>query len=363
MDNNIKYMKRCLQLAKCGEYYTAPNPMVGAVLVYDGKIIGEGFHQQHGGAHAEPNAIYSVKDPSLLEKSTLYVNLEPCSHYGKTPPCADLIVSKKIPRVVIGSLDPNPKVAGKGIEILTNAGVEVIVGVLENECRVLNKRFFTYFLQKRPYVFLKWAQTHDAFIDKKRQSVENGKALLISNKVTAQLTHKMRAENQAMMVGTQTIVLDNPNLTLRNWRGRNPVRIAIDRNLRINEEFNIFDGKTPTIIFTEKEHKSNKNVEYVKIDFNEKLIENILSVCYQKNIQSILVEGGTQLLNAFITSGLWDEANVEVGKISIGSGVKAPDFSVMPDIIKTFDGNKWFHYKNERNQSIFTKNIEDSPNV
>lgn len=353
MEKNEKFMKRCLQLAQCGEYYTAPNPMVGALLVYDDVIIGEGYHEYYGKAHAEPNAIHSVKDQDLLEQSTLYVSLEPCSHYGKTPPCAELIISKKIPRVVVGTLDPNPKVAGKGVQMLKSAGVEVVVGVLEKECRELNKRFFCYHSRKRPYVFLKWAQSCDGFIDKKRNSLEEDKPLIISNKTSMQLTHKMRAENQAIMVGTKTVLLDNPNLSLRNWRGRDPIRITIDKTLKINKNSNIFNGKIPTLVFTESDIKSKRNnVEFIQIDFDEKLIENILKHCYKKNIQSILVEGGAQLLNTFIRSGLWDEANVEIAHFSIGDGVKAPDFSFAPDDVKNYDGNTWIHYKNYQNQDV-----------
>ena len=222
------YMYRCLQLAELGVGYVAPNPMVGAVLVCNDKIIGEGYHHRYGDAHAEPNAINSVKEVELLGQSTLYVSLEPCSHYGKTPPCADLIVSSGIPRVIIGTLDPNPKVAGKGVEKLRNAGVEVIVGVLEEECRELNKRFFIFQELRRPYVLLKWAQTRDGFMDRVRTDVSEP-PLQISNNITRQLTHKMRAENQSILVGANTVLLDNPSLTVRNWSGRSPVRIAIDR--------------------------------------------------------------------------------------------------------------------------------------
>src|ERR1035437_2180807 len=278
-----KYMSRCLQLAQLGGGHVAPNPMVGAVLVCDDLIIGEGFHHHFGEDHAEPNAIRSVKDPELLKRATLYVSLEPCSYYGKTPPCADLIVSNHIPRVVIGTLDPNPKVSGKGVEILHNAGVEVIVGVLEDECRELNKRFFIYQEQKRPYVLLKWAQTQDGFIDRIR--TDNSKpALQISNNITKHLTHKMRSENQAILVGANTVLLDNPSLTVRNWSGKSPIRVAIDRQGRIPAHFNMMDGMIPTFIFTEKDQKNKPNVEFVKIKFDSHCIKTILHQLYERNI-------------------------------------------------------------------------------
>ncbi|MFM2292377.1 MAG: 5-amino-6-(5-phosphoribosylamino)uracil reductase, partial [Bacteroidota bacterium] len=229
--NNL-YISRCLQLAQYGAGYVAPNPMVGCVIVCDGKVIGEGYHHRYGEAHAEPNAINSVKDKSLLSKSTLYVSLEPCSHFGKTPPCANLIIESQIQRVVIGTLDPNPKVAGRGVKLLQDAGIEVEVGFLTEACRELNKRFFIYQEQKRCYVLLKWAQTKDGFMDRIRTDI-NQAPLQISNSFTRQLTHKMRSENQAIMVSTNTVILDNPSLTVRNWTGKSPIRIAIDRQGRI----------------------------------------------------------------------------------------------------------------------------------
>lgn len=341
----FKYMYRCLQLAHLGVGYVAPNPMVGAVLVYNDEIIGEGYHKRYGEAHAEPNAINSVRNPELLKLSTLYVNLEPCSFFGHTPPCADLIVKSQIPRVVIGTLDPNPKVAGRGVEILRNAGIEVVVGVLENDCRELNKRFFIFQEQKRPYVLLKWAQTQDGFIDKKRKDASEP-PLLISNNITKQLTHQMRSENQAIMVGFNTILLDNPSLTVRNWSGKSPIRIAIDRQGKIPPDYNILDGSVLTIVFTEIEKPNQKHIEFVKIDFDTKFLPTILQKLFERNIHSVLVEGGAQLINSFIQSGQWDEANVEVSSLCIYDGVLSPILNNQPISRKTFDGHEWLFYKN-----------------
>lgn len=344
MNNELKYISRCLQLAELGAGYVAPNPMVGAVLVCDDKIIGEGYHRHYGEAHAEPNAINSVKDKDLLKQSTLYVNLEPCSHYGKTPPCADLIVSSGIPRVVIGTLDPNPKVAGRGVEILRKAGVEVVVGVLEAECREMNKRFFIFQEQKRPYVLLKWAQTQDGFMDWVRTTVTEP-PLQISNSITRQLTHKMRSENQSILVGANTVLLDNPSLTVRNWSGKSPVRIGIDRQRRIPDDFNLLDGSISTIIFTEKDEVNKLHVEFVKIDFGTNSVKNILSEIYKRNIHSVLVEGGPTILNSFIESGLWDEANIEIAPLRIAEGMAAPVLQIQPISHQTFNGHDWLFYK------------------
>jgi len=341
----IKYMHRCLQLAQYGVSYVAPNPMVGAVVVCNDVIIGEGYHRHYGQAHAEPNAIHSVKNPELLKQSTLYVSLEPCSHYGKTPPCADLIVSCGIPRVVIGTLDPNPKVSGRGVEILRKAGIEVKVGVLADECRELNKRFFIFQEQKRPYVLLKWAQTKDGFMDRKRTD-RTESPLIISNNITKQLTHKMRAENQAILVGANTVLLDNPSLTVRNWSGKSPVRIAIDRQGRIPATFNLLDGSIPTIVFTEKEQVNKHRVEFVKIDFDADCLKTILHEIFLRNIHSVLIEGGASILNSFIEAGLWDEANIEVSPQQISVGVKAPVLLLQPVSHTIFEGHDWLYFKN-----------------
>ncbi|MDP4240259.1 MAG: bifunctional diaminohydroxyphosphoribosylaminopyrimidine deaminase/5-amino-6-(5-phosphoribosylamino)uracil reductase RibD [Bacteroidota bacterium] len=338
------YMSRCLQLAQYGGGYVAPNPMVGAVLTCDGRIIGEGYHRRFGEEHAEPNAIRSVKDPELLKRATLYVSLEPCSYYGKTPPCADLIVSSHIPRVVIGTLDPNPKVSGMGVAILRKAGVEVTVGVLEDECRELNKRFFIFQEQKRPYVLLKWAQTQDGFIDKIRTD-SSEKPLLISNNITKQLTHRMRSENQAILVGANTVLLDNPSLTVRNWSGKSPIRIAIDRQGRIPRNYNLLDGSIRTLIFTEKDQINKSNVEFIKINFDADRLKTVMQKIYERNIHSVLVEGGASILNSFIEAGLWDEANIEVSTQRLIEGVPAPNLHFQPVSRQSFEGHEWLFFK------------------
>lgn len=318
-----KYMARCLQLARGGEGFVAPNPMVGAVVVHDGQIIGEGYHRQFGGPHAEVNAIASVSHPELLSDSTLYVSLEPCSHYGKTPPCAELIIKKHIPRVVVACMDPFPQVSGHGVEMLRNAGVEVVTGVLESEAKKLNKAFMTFQEKHRPYIILKWAQSADGFIDKLRNEATDSKAV-ISTDATRRHVHKLRTEVAAILVGTRTALLDDPSLTVRHWIGKNPVRLAVDRTLKIPENYHLLDGTVPTILFTEKEGKTIPGVEYEQVDFVQPLVPQILDSLYRRKLNSLLVEGGTMLLNQFIEMHLWDEARVETGKMKLGRGVKAP---------------------------------------
>ena len=320
---DCKYMFRCLQLAKKGEYYVAPNPMVGAVLVMTTSdetgnqktfIIGEGWHQRFGESHAEVNCIREAERRGYKDFSrcTLYVSLEPCSHYGKTPPCAGLIVSKGIRRVVVGMKDPNPLVAGKGIKILRDAGIEVETGILEKECRMLNRRFLCLQEKKRPYVILKWAETADGYIDYERDMKnknEIGRQLVISNQITKQLVHKMRAENMSIMVGTRTALLDNPSLRVTRWSGRNPIRIVLDRRGLIPEDYKVFTQDAQTIVY-----KDNTDIRFVLNDLAD------------KGIHSVLIEGGRCLLNHVIESGLWDEAHIEVANKRIGSGVKSPLF-------------------------------------
>lgn len=302
------YMARCLQLAHLGAYYVAPNPMVGAVLVCGDVIVGEGWHQQYGGPHAEPNCLRNAEEnhPEGIDyqSCTLYVNLEPCSHYGKTPPCAELIIKKGIGRVVVGCLDPNPKVAGRGVKMMQDAGIEVVVGVLENECRTLNKRFFCLHENHRPYVILKWAQTADGYIDIERTS---GKPITISTPLTKQIVHQQRAENMAIMVGTRTVLLDNPRLLTTHWSGRNPIRITLDRHGVIPTDSKLFSKDAHTIVYRE-----NTDWQFVLEDLAK------------KNIHSILVEGGATLLNHIIQSGIYDEVHIEVGNEYIGNGVAAP---------------------------------------
>lgn len=344
-------MNRCLQLATYGAGHVAPNPMVGAVLVHNDSIIGEGFHHRFGESHAEPNAIYAVKDESLLKQSTLYVNLEPCSHFGKTPPCANLIVEKGIPRVVIGTLDPNPKVSGKGIEIMRNAGIEVITGVLENACNELNKRFFIWQKEKRPYVLLKWAQTRDGFIDKIRTNAETP-PLQISDHITKQLTHKVRSENQAILVSTNTVFLDNPSLTVRNWPGKNPIRIMLDRSGRIPLHYTIFDQAVKTLIFTENPRENTDKINYIFLRFDNMMLQNMLKIIALQGIHSVLVEGGSSLLNSFIASGLWDEARTEVSDFMVGNGVTAPVPGTVAEQVSVINKHLYFIYHN-RNKKFY----------
>jgi len=319
---DIKYMQRCLQLAAFGKGRVAPNPMVGAVIVCRDKVVGEGFHRIYGGAHAEVNAIESVADKSLLRDSTLYVNLEPCSHYGKTPPCSERIIRERIPQVVIGHSDPFPEVSGSGIRMLRDAGIEVICNFMRQECEALNKRFITFQTKKRPYIFLKWAQSGDGFLDHVRTPGDSKKAVTFSNFYTQTAIHKMRAEESAIMVGTRTVLLDNPFLNVRLWKGNNPLRIAIDKNRTIPPSSHLLDGSSSTIIFTDKDQSCPNN--YIPIDFDRDILPQILEVLYQRNIQSLIVEGGAHLLGSFIRSHLWDEAQIEISNINLKCGIEAP---------------------------------------
>ncbi len=346
MNTQEAYMKRCLQLAAKGMGNVAPNPMVGCVIVYQDKIIGEGYHQKYGEAHAEVNAINAVEDKELLKNATLYVNLEPCAHYGKTPPCADLIIEHKIHYVIIGSIDTNSLVAGKGIEKLAKAGIDVKIGVLEKECKELNKRFFTFYDKKRPYITLKWAQTKNGFIDNKRTEDTIGKALQITNLESKKLVHKWRSEEQAIMVGTNTALLDNPQLTVREVNGKNPLRITIDKWLRIPKSYHLFDKSTPTLVFTAVDTPSVNNLEFVKIDFDNDVIMQISNELYKRNIQSLIVEGGELLLKSFIESNCWDEARVFISDITIGRGVNAPILNGNPVSKENIKDDKlWIYYK------------------
>ena len=320
MTNDEKYMMRCIQLAQNGKLGAAPNPMVGAVVVCDGRIIGEGYHAKCGEAHAEVNAINSVKNESLLRRSTLYVSLEPCAHYGKTPPCAKLIVSKGIPKVVIGCQDPFSKVAGKGIEILKQAGCEVVVGVLEKACQDLNKAFFTVQLKHRPFITLKWAQSADGFMDVERN---DGEPVKLSSPLTQLIAHKRRAEHQAIIVGTQTARLDNPSLNVRDWCGPQPLRIVIDKDLTLPRHLHLFDGSQPTLVVTEK-NETIAGAMTLQVDFNQSILPQLMEELQRRNIQSLLVEGGSKLLQSFIDEGLWDEAYVEHCPQVLGHGILSP---------------------------------------
>ncbi|MGC9151174.1 MAG: bifunctional diaminohydroxyphosphoribosylaminopyrimidine deaminase/5-amino-6-(5-phosphoribosylamino)uracil reductase RibD [Microbacter sp.] len=322
--NDEHYMQRCLQLAKNGMGRVAPNPMVGSVIVYQDQIIGEGYHRRYGFAHAEVNAIESVRRPELLSQSTLYVNLEPCSHYGHTPPCAALIIEKKIPRVVISNIDPNPKVAGRGIKMMREAGIEVITGVLEQEGEWLNRRFFVYQRYRRPYVMLKWAQSADGYIDQLRAANCQTPPVQLSSDFTKLLVHKNRTEENAIMVGTTTAVKDNPKLTAHHWVGKHPLRIVVDRKLRIPSDYHLFDHSVPTIVYTEQTKENEHHLTFVTISFAENVIHQIMSDLFKRHVLSVVIEGGEQFLNSFIRSGIWDEARVEIAPIWLGKGVKAP---------------------------------------
>ena len=319
MQNEEFFMKRCIELANKAMGCSSPNPMVGSVIVYNNKIIGEGYHEKYGSHHAEVNAINSVKDKSLLLKSTLYVNLEPCAHFGKTPPCSDLIIQNKIPEVVIGCVDTFSEVSGKGIERMRSVGIDVKVGVLENESRELNKRFFTFHEKKRPYIILKWAESKDRFIAPKDQT----KPFWMTSSESKKLAHKWRAQEDAILVGRITAKKDNPSLTVREVEGSNPIRIVIDKDLKLSADFNLFNIDAKTIVFNQLKSEENNSNNYIKINFNN-LTENILQELHKQNIQSIIIEGGTITLQSFIDKKLWDEARIFTTNKTLTEGVKPP---------------------------------------
>lgn len=337
-----KYMARCLQLARGGEGHTSPNPMVGAVVVHEGRIIGEGYHRRCGEAHAEVNAIASVKeqDRPLLKGSTIYVSLEPCSHYGKTPPCAELILKTGIPRVVVGCLDPFPAVSGRGVRMLREAGVEVITGVMEAECKALNRAFMMMQTAHRPYVILKWAQSADGFLDRVRLDA-GMPPVVLSSAETLRRVHQLRTQVRAILVGTRTALLDNPSLTVRHWEGPSPLRIALDRSLKIPATHHLLDGQVPTLILTEKAVEDSPHVSYVRVDFDRPLAAQVMTVLAERKIDSLLVEGGTRLLQTFIAEGLWDEARVETAPCCLGEGVPAPrlEQAVLREVTTTLEGH------------------------
>lgn len=323
-------MSRAIEIARNGLGTTAPNPMVGAILVSEKKIIGEGFTSAYGGAHAEVNAIGSVADKTLLKQATLYVTLEPCSHFGKTPPCADLIIAHHIPKVVVGLSDPHEKVVGQGIDKMRKAGIEVITGILEAECREHHKRFLTFHEKKRPYIILKWAETADGFIaPDTAERTENREPFWISNLHSRQLTHKWRSEEQAILVGTNTVLEDNPKLDVRLWTGKNPLRVVLDRNLRINGDYQVLNRSHPTLILTEVEDTLcyREGIDYRILDFSKDVAANICSILQENNVLSVLVEGGAQTLQGFIDVGLWDEARIFTGTSTFKNGIKAPSLS------------------------------------
>ena len=322
------YMQRCLELAALGADFVSPNPMVGAVIVYEGKIIGEGYHRRYGQAHAEVNAVNMVVEryadhARLLGQSTIYVSLEPCAHHGKTPPCADLIIKHQIPRVVVGCRDPFAQVDGKGIEKLIAAGVEVTTGILEEECKWLNRRFFTRVQKQRPYIVLKWAQTTDGFF-----APANGGQYWITGAESRKMVHQWRAEEDAILVGKNTVVADNPKLNVRFAEGQSPKRVVIDRRLELDKNFNIFDQSVETFVFNEVKTDVDGKVKYIALeDFDRFVPQYILFQLYLQDIQSVIIEGGAQTLNSFIHEGLWDEARIFTGPSMLKDGIPSPRIS------------------------------------
>ncbi len=320
-----QYMSRCLQLAAMAGGKASPNPMVGSVVVLRGNIIGEGYHQRCGEAHAEVNAINAVADKSDLPDATLYVNLEPCTHHGRTPPCADLIIKHQLKRVVIGCVDTFSKVAGRGIARLREAGIEVTVGCMEAESLFLNRRFFTFHTMERPYIILKWAQTQDGFVDILHEGDVRMRGVWITNQASKQLVHKWRSEESAIMAGTGTLLADNPQLTVREWAGSNPVRIVPDRRQRLPDNLAVFDGSVPTIRYSLEAAHGTEHYESVQLPGTD-FIREILTDMHSRQLTSLFVEGGPQLLNYMIEQGLWDEARVFVGDKWFGNGLPAPCF-------------------------------------
>lgn len=338
-------MQRCLYLAEKGLGNTYPNPLVGAVLVHKGRIIGEGWHQKAGEAHAEINAIDSVEDKSLLAQSTLYVNLEPCSHYGKTPPCILHIKEYKIPKVVIGSVDPNPKVAGRGIHALESWGCKVQIGVLKEEADYLNRRFFTFHQKKRPYVLLKWAQTQDKFLAPKQTHRKKAEVFWISNSYARQKSHLWRKEEAAILIGVQTLIDDNPKLTLRYWDGNNPTRLILDPNNRVPKNSTIYKDKEVAYFFNRKENTSQRALKKF-ILLKPYGVEALLKYCYENELQSLIVEGGKKTLDAFIQSNLWDEARVITAQKKIHRGIEAPKLEKEIAVTEKLNSNLLAYYFN-----------------
>ena len=334
-------MKRALSLAKLGLGKVAPNPMVGCVIVCNDKIIGEGYHKVFGGPHAEVNAIQQVKDQSLLTESTAFVTLEPCAHFGKTPPCADFLIKSGVKKVVIGTRDSNPLVAGKGIEKLQKAGIEVVENIMEKECRQLNRRFFTFHEKSRPYVILKWAQTLDGYLDKQRSPDEIG-INWISGPETKSLVHKWRSEEQAILVGRNTIMNDNPSLTVRDYSGKNPIRVVIDSQLTIGNLKNVFSDDAETLVFNRIKNEKEATIEWIKIQ--ETSTDNILKELFKRGIQSILVEGGSRTLQYFIIDNVWDEARIIVGDLQFGAGIKAPIINKLPNDTYQFGDDRIYTF-------------------
>ena len=345
VDNDEFYMRRALQLAVRGTESAFPNPVVGAVIVHDGKIIGEGYHRCCGEGHAEVNAVASVADKTLLKESTIYVTLEPCSHYGKTPPCAKLIIDNQLKRVVVGTLDPFEKVSGRGMKMIRDAGIEVRVGVLEKECREINRKFFTAHINRRPYILLKWAETADKFI-----SAADGEPMRISTPETMMLMHRERAEYGAILVGAGTVKSDNPSLTVRKWSGRSPLRVVVSPSNSIPADSAVLTDGNPTLVFAKNKPAGTvgKNVEYITLNDSEPVVNQVVSELYKRNVISLMVEGGAETVKGFLNAGLWDEARIECNtKMTCGHGVKAPELQggVLRNLEKHCDNLIYRYFK------------------
>jgi diaminohydroxyphosphoribosylaminopyrimidine deaminase / 5-amino-6-(5-phosphoribosylamino)uracil reductase len=341
-NSNLLFMKRCLELAKLGSRKVMPNPMVGAVIVHNGEIIGEGYHQEYGQAHAEVNAINSVSDKSMLSEATIYVSLEPCAHFGKTPPCSDLIIQHQFKKVVIACEDSFKEVAGRGIEKIKNAGIEVEIGILKDEALELNKRFFNFHAQKRPYIILKWAESKDGFIDKLRTPDKKNKINWISSPETKTLVHKWRSEEHAILVGNNTIKNDNPSLTVRQINGINPIRIILDSQAELDISKKIFNDGIKTIVLNLVKNEEKNHIHLIKLD--ELSIDNILLKLFELNIQSVFVEGGKKVLQSFIDTNLWDEARIIQGNQCFNEGLRAPTIQKLPDFCESFSNDKIYTY-------------------
>ncbi|WP_223606808.1 bifunctional diaminohydroxyphosphoribosylaminopyrimidine deaminase/5-amino-6-(5-phosphoribosylamino)uracil reductase RibD [Chryseobacterium sp. OSA05B] len=339
MSNDELYIKRCIELAQKALGKTYPNPLVGSVIVHNGKIIGEGYHHKAGENHAEINAINSVEDKSLIPESTIYVSLEPCAHYGKTPPCALKIKELGFKKVVIGAMDSHDKVNGKGKKIIQDAGIEAVSGVLEKECIQLNKRFFTYHEKKRPYIILKWAESGDGFLDK------DFKPTAISNSLVNQFVHQLRADEHAILVGTQTALNDNPSLTVRNADGVNPVRILIDFDLKVPRDFKMYNDEAETLVINSLKEGTENNIKLIKVG-KENFLPDLMTALYKEQIQSVIIEGGSYTLLQFIKANLWDEAIViKNEELKLENGTKAPIMNVKPNDIKALRDNTLSFYK------------------
>ena len=343
-------MNRALQLAKNGIGTVSPNPMVGCVIVHDSRIIGEGWHHKFGEPHAEVNAINSVEDKSLLFDSTVYVTLEPCSFHGKTPACSDLLIRSKVKEVVVGSLDPNPKVSGNGLKALRTAGIAVEAGVLEKESLELNKRFLINQILKRPFIILKWAQTKDGFVARK-----NHDSKWISNELSRQIVHQWRSEEDAILVGKNTAFYDNPSLTVRDWEGQNPLRVLLDRNLELNRGLNLFNGPAQTLVYNLKENGINENYELIKLE-NKDFLAQVLGDLLKRDIGSIIIEGGSQVLNSFIQNNLWDEARVFTSERLFEEGIEAPKLSVEKRIVEEIDNDELSYFFNSKTETHWQRN-------